>query len=131
MNRFEIIGNLGRAPEIRYTPAGTAVATLNIGTTRRFTDGEGKKQEQTTWLRVTLFGKSAENAAQYLDKGSKVFVAGRIENDEWEKDGVKHYGHSFIAQEIEYLSSSNKGGMPPDDDTDPIPREYGTAGTAR
>jgi single-strand DNA-binding protein len=129
MNRFEIIGNLGRAPEIRYTPAGIAVASLNIGTTRHFKDSAGNRQEQTTWLRVTVFGKSAENAEKYLDKGNKIYAAGRIENDEWEKDGVKHYGHSFIAQEIEYLSPSSKGGTPPDDDD--IPHEYSTAGTAR
>lgn len=113
MNRFEIIGNLGRDPELRYMPSGEAVATLNVGTTHYYKDQAGERQEKTTWLRVSLFGKQAENADKYLSKGSKVFVSGRIENDSYEKNGETQYTLNFIVKEIEYLSPAKGGAQPP------------------
>ena len=92
VNRVTLVGNLGRNAELRYTPGGAAVATLNLATTDAWTDKAGARQERTEWHRVTFWGKVAESLTEYLTKGKQVYVEGRIESRQWtDKDGVKRY----------------------------------------
>ena len=97
MNRVTLIGNLGDAPDLRYTPGGQPVCDLRVATTEKWTDREGEKKEETSWHSVTVFGKQAENCSQYLRKGSLVCVEGRIQYQTSEKDGVKKYFTKIIA----------------------------------
>ncbi|HKM36698.1 MAG TPA: single-stranded DNA-binding protein [Thiopseudomonas sp.] len=97
INKVILIGNVGGDPETRYLPNGNAVTNLTLATSDSWRDKQtGQMQERTEWHRVTFFGKIAEIAGQYLRKGSKVYVEGRLQTREWEKDGVKRYTTEII-----------------------------------
>ena len=97
INRVILIGNLGGDPETRYLPNGNAVTNLTLATSDSWKDKQsGQMQERTEWHRVSLFGKIAEIADQYLRKGSKVYIEGRLQTREWEKDGIKRYTTEVI-----------------------------------
>ncbi len=83
VNKVILVGNLGRDPEMRYLPSGDAVATFSIATTETWKDKNGQKQEQTEWHRISMFGKQAEVAGQYLKKGSSVYIEGRLQTRKW------------------------------------------------
>ena len=101
-----LIGNLGKDPELRYTPSGQAVASFSIATTRKWRDNEGQSQEQTEWHNIIVWGKQAENANEYLQKGRSVYIEGRIQNRSYEdKDGNKRYISEVVAQTVQYLGS--------------------------
>src|SRR5262249_20744847 len=90
LNKVFLIGNLTRAPELRYTPSGTAVADLRLAVNRNYTTQGGEKREETCFLTVVVWGKQAESSGEYLDKGSPVMVEGRLQTRDWEtKDGQK------------------------------------------
>jgi single-strand DNA-binding protein len=92
LNKVQLIGNLGRDAELRYTPGGAPVATLNMATTEVWNDKQGQRQEKTEWHRVILWGKVAESLHDYLVKGKQIYVEGRLQTRQWEdKDGVKRY----------------------------------------
>jgi single-strand DNA-binding protein len=92
LNKVQLIGNLGRDAELKYTPSGAAVATINMATTEVWNDKDGKKQERTEWHRVVLWGKQAEGLAEYLVKGKQIYVEGRLQTRSWDdKDGIKRY----------------------------------------
>lgn len=92
INRVILIGNLGGDPDTRYLPNGNAVTNLTLATSDSWKDKQsGQMQERTEWHRVSFFGKIAEIAGQYLRKGSKVYIEGRLQTREWEKDGIKRY----------------------------------------
>lgn len=91
LNKAQLIGNLGRDAEVKYTPGGQPVATFSVATTERFTTKAGEAKEQTEWHRCVLWGKPAESLQQYLVKGKQVYVEGKIQTRSWEKDGVKRY----------------------------------------
>jgi len=116
MNRCIITGNLGTDPELRYTQAQKAVASISVGVTDRWTNDQGEKQESTEWFNVIVWGKQAENCSKYLTKGKKVLVEGKIQTRSWEdKDdpAKKHYKTELIANNVEFLSpSSQQGGAP-------------------
>lgn len=104
VNKVILIGNLGRDPELRYTQNGQAVANFTLATTDRFANREGDRQERTEWHRITVWGKSAENCAQYLSKGRSVYVEGRLQTREWEdKDGQKRRTTEIVAQTVQFL----------------------------
>ena len=115
--RLIVVGNLGRDPEMRYMPDGTPVTNISVATTRKWNNPDGSKGEETTWIRVTLWHKNAENAAQYLKKGSKVLVEGRLNPDKttggpkiWTKqDGSAGASYEMTADRIVYLSSKTEG----------------------
>ena len=111
LNKAMIIGNLGRDPEMRYTQSGTAVATLAVATTRSWTDKQtNQRKEETEWHRVAVFGRTAEACQQYLAKGSKVYVEGRIRTRNYEdKDGVKRYSTEIIADTVQFLGRKDGG----------------------
>lgn len=110
LNKVILIGNLGRDPETRYLPNGDAVANISVATTETWKDKNGEKQEKTEWHRVTLYRRLGEIAGEYLKKGSQVYIEGRIEYREYEKDGVKRYSTDIIASEMKMLSSRSGGG---------------------
>lgn len=111
MNKAMIIGNLGAKPEIRYLSSGQAVAELRVATTERWKSRDGERQEKTEWHRCVIWGKAAENAARYLDKGSKVYCEGRLQTRSWDdKDGIKRYTTEIVIDRMEYLSTARGGG---------------------
>jgi single-strand DNA-binding protein len=92
VNKVILVGNLGRDAELRYTPGGAAVATLNMATTEVFKDREGQKKEDTQWHRVILWGKTAETLQDYLTKGKQIYVEGKLQTRKWkDKDGNDRY----------------------------------------
>ena len=105
VNKVIIIGNLGRDPETRYMPDGGAITNISVATTDTWKDKNGEKQEKTEWHRVAFFGKLAEIAGEYLKKGSQVYVEGRLQTREWEKDGVKRYTTEIVANQMQMLGS--------------------------
>jgi len=117
-NKIIFTGNLGRDPEMRYTPSGTPVTNLNVASNRAYKNAEGELVKETTWFRVSVFGKGAENAAQYLHKGSKVLVEGLLRIDATtggprlydKKDGGRGASFEVMANIITYLSSKGDGG---------------------
>jgi single-strand DNA-binding protein len=99
-----IIGNLGRDPEMRYTPSGQAVTQFTVACNRTYKDAQGERQEETEWFRVVAWGQQAEFAAEYLRKGGKVFIEGRIQTRQWEgQDGQKRYTTELVANTIQNL----------------------------
>lgn len=127
INKAIIIGNLGQDPETRYLPSGGAVTNLSIATSETWKDKDtGEKKERTEWHRVVCFNRLAEIAGEYLRKGSKVYIEGSLQTQQWEKDGQKHYTTEIKARDLQMLDSrggSNAGVSPPpaDDFDDDIP----------
>ena len=109
LNKVLIIGNLGSDPEIKYTSSGSAVANLSIATSERWKDrNTGEQKEQVEWHRVVLFSRLAEIAGEYLKKGSKVFVEGKLQTRDWEDaEGKKRYTTEVIAKELTMLDSKS------------------------
>ena len=107
VNKALIIGNLGQDPEIKYTQSGSPVANLSVATSERWKDkNTGEQKEQTEWHRVVVFGRLAEIAEQYLKKGSKIFIEGKIQTRDWEDaDGNKKYTTEVVAREMTMLDS--------------------------
>jgi single-strand DNA-binding protein len=104
LNKCMIIGNLGRDPEMRYTPSGQAVTQFTVAVNRNYKDQQGERQEETEWFRVVAWGQQAEFAAEYLRKGAKVYVEGRIQTRQWEgQDGQKRYTTELVANTIQNL----------------------------
>ena len=132
MNKAILIGNLGKDPEIRYTPSGTAVANFSIATSESWTDKEsGDKRERTEWHRIVAWGKLAEICGEYLHKGKQVYVEGRIQTRDWEdNDGVKRYTTEIIINQMLMLGTRSDDGprqqrsqsRPPQDDYERPPQ---------
>lgn len=104
VNKAIIVGNLGRDPDMRYTQSGEAVCNFNIATTETWKDKSGQKQEQTEWHRISIFGKLAEIAGQYLKKGSSVYIEGRIQTRKWtDKEGQERQTTEIRADRMQML----------------------------
>jgi single-strand DNA-binding protein len=114
LNRVFLIGNLTRAPELRYTPSGTAVADLRLAVNRNYTTQGGEKREETCFLTVVVWGKQAESSGEYLDKGSPVMVEGRLQTRDWEtKDGQKRNVVEVVAERVQFMGRGKTvGGAP-------------------
>lgn len=110
LNRVLLIGNLTRVPEMRYTPKGTAVAEIDIAVNRVWKDENGEKKEECVFVSVTCWSKTAENADQYLTKGSPVFIEGRLTLDTWEdkNGGGKKSKLKVVAENVQFLSGKPK-----------------------
>jgi single-strand DNA-binding protein len=107
-NKVIIVGNLGRDPELRYTPQGTAVCNFSMATTEKRRDKSGEYQDVTTWFRVTLWDKKAEVAAKYLQKGKPVYIEGRLKIDEWtDRDGKDRYTLDVTATDMQFIGSAS------------------------
>ncbi|BBP79659.1 hypothetical protein PHLH7_57630 [Pseudomonas sp. Ost2] len=97
VNKVILVGTCGQDPEVRYLPNGNAVTNLSLATSEQWTDKQtGQKVEKTEWHRVSMFGKVAEIAGEYLRKGSQVYIEGKLQTREWEKDGIKRYTTEII-----------------------------------
>jgi single-strand DNA-binding protein len=107
VNKVIIVGNLGRDPEVRYTPNGSAVCNVSVATTRSWKNKEsGDKTEETEWHRVVFYDKLAEIAGEYLKKGRSVYVEGRLKTRKWQdKDGVEKYTTEIVATDMQMLGS--------------------------
>lgn len=112
LNKVMLIGNLTRDPEVRYTPGGRPVCDLRMAVSRRFKRANGEDGEETCFLTVVVWDKTAENCKQYLTKGSPLFVEGRLQMDEWEKDGKKNSILRVLAERIQFLGGSRQRGEP-------------------
>ena len=112
INKVILIGHLGADPDTRYSPGGSAVATLRLATSESWKDKtSGETQERTEWHRVVLFGKLADVAAEYLGKGSKVYVEGRLQTRKWQdKDGRDTYATEIVANELQLLDAPRGNG---------------------
>ena len=110
-NKITIVGNLGKDPELRYTPQGDAVCNISVATSEKKRDKAGDMQDVTTWFRITLWRKQAENAAKYLTKGSPVYIEGRLRIEEWaDRDGKNRFTLEVQATDMQFISSGNRGG---------------------
>jgi single-strand DNA-binding protein len=110
VNKVILVGNLGRDAELRYTPGGSAVATLNLATTEVWNDKQQQRQEKTEWHRVVLWGKQAESLQEYLTKGKQIYVEGRLQTRQWDdKDGNKRYTTEIKADRITLLGGGGGG----------------------
>ena len=112
INKVILIGNLGRDPEVRYTPSGSAVCNLRLATTRNWKSREtGEKQEETEWHSVVLYDRQAEVAGEYLKKGRQVYIEGRLKTRKWQdKDGNDRYTTEIVADTLQFLGSREGGG---------------------
>lgn len=106
INKAIIVGNLGNDPETRYLPDGNAVTNITVATSESWKDkNTGQQNEKTEWHRVVFFRKLAEIAGEYLKKGSKVYIEGKLQTRTYDKDGQKHYSTEIIANEMQMLDS--------------------------
>ena len=104
LNKVMIIGNLGADPELRYTPNGKAVTDLRIAVNQSYSTADGERKQETEWFSVVVWNKTAENCSQYLTKGRKVYVEGRLRTRSWEgDDGQKRYRTEVVAQNVLFL----------------------------
>jgi single-strand DNA-binding protein len=112
VNKVILVGNLGRDAELRYTPGGAAVATLNMATTEVWNDKAGARQEKTEWHRIVLWGKTAESLNEYLTKGKQIYVEGRLQTRQWDdKDGNKRYTTEIRGDRVVLLGGGGGGGQ--------------------
>jgi single-strand DNA-binding protein len=111
-NKIILIGNLGRDPELSYTPQGTAVCKFSVATNERRRDKSGEQQDITTWFRVSAWGKQGENVSRYLTKGRKVYVEGRLHVEEWtDRDGKPRQSLEVNASEVQFIDGPGGGGV--------------------
>ena len=135
LNKILIIGNLGSDPEMRYMPSGDPVTSFSVATNRRYRTRDGEQREETEWFRVNAWGRLAEITNQYLTRGSKVYVEGRLQSRSWQgQDGQTRFSNEIRASEIQFLDPRGQvsgdpggygGGPPPyggaPDDEDDLP----------
>lgn len=125
LNKVMVYGNLTRDPEMKALPSGSNVTSMSIATNRTWTDKDGKKQEEADYHNIVVFGKTAENCAKYLTKGTAAYVEGRLQTRSWEKDGVKQYRTEIVADTVQFgpksTPASDRGVDLPEADPDNIP----------
>lgn len=110
LNKVMLIGNLGKDPEVRYTAAGTAVASFSMATTEKFKSKAGEWEDRTEWHNVTLWGRLAEISGEYLSKGKPVYIEGRLQTRKWQdRDGVDRYTTEVVAEKMQMLGGKNGG----------------------
>lgn len=117
VNKAIIIGHLGADPELKSTKSGLSIVEMRIATTEEWTGKDGKKNDQTEWHRVTVFGKTADACHTYLKKGSQAYVEGRIQTEQWEdKKGEKRYTTKIVAETVQFLGPAKKRDTRSEDD---------------
>ena len=130
LNKMMVIGNVGNDPEMRYTPSGAAVTSFRVATNRRYKTSAGEQREETEWFRVNAWNRLAETCNQYVTKGMKVYVEGRLSSSPWiDRDGQARAGNEISAFEVTFLDSRTsaepEGGRPADgpaqDDAEDLP----------
>jgi single-strand DNA-binding protein len=110
VNKVILVGNLGKDPELRYTPSGTAVATFSLATTERYKDREGQKQEKTEWHNIVAWRQLAEICGKFLHKGKQVYIEGKIQTRSYDdRDGNKRYITEIVVDQMQMLGSKDDG----------------------
>ena len=113
LNKVMLIGNLGRDPEMRYTPSGKAVTTFSLATSRSWQSSNGERHEETEWFNIVAWGGLAEICSQHLSTGQQVYIEGRLQSRQWESDsGEKHQSMEVVAQELVMLGAKQRSEMP-------------------
>lgn len=126
INKVTLIGNLGKDPELRYTPNGTPVTNFSIATSDNWTDKtSGEKKSKTEWHRIVVWRKLAEICAEYLSKGRQVYIEGKLQTRSWEKDGVTRYTTEIVASDVQFLGKrpDDTPTAPPADEDVPSEKE--------
>jgi single-strand DNA-binding protein len=114
LNKVMLIGNLGKDPEVRYTGAGTAVASFSLATSEKFKNKNGELEERTEWHNITLWARLAEIAGEYLSKGKTVYIEGRLQTRKWQdRDGRDRYTTEIVGEKMQMLSGKGEGGGRP------------------
>ena len=110
LNKVMIIGNLGRDPEMRFTANGSAVTNFTVAVSRQYSSADGERREETEWVRVVTWNKLAEQCNQFLQKGRRVYVEGRLQTRSWDgQDGQKRYSTEVVAQDVQFLDRAGAG----------------------
>ena len=110
-NKMTAIGNVGSDPEMRYTPSGNAVTSFSLATNERYTTRDGERKEETEWFRVVAWSRLAETCNQFVVKGMRVYVEGRLKSDSWVgNDGQTRFRNEIIAREVKFLGGRQGGG---------------------
>ena len=126
LNKMLVIGNLGQDPEMRYLPSGSAVTNFSVASNNKYTRSDGSEVDETEWFRVSAWGKQAEACNQYLNKGSKVYVEGRLKSSSYQtQDGTTRFTMEINADKVVFLSSRQDDAVPAQgptvDDVDDLP----------
>jgi len=108
MNRVYLLGNLTRDPEVRYLPSGKAVAELRLAVNRKYRTASGEEKDETCFVSVAVWGRQAETCGQYLSKGSPALVEGRLQYEEWEKDGQKNNRLRVVAERVQFVGAPRR-----------------------
>ena len=129
VNKAILIGNLGKDPEQRFMPNGDAVCNFSIATTESYKDRDGNKQEKTEWHNITIYGKLAEIASQYLKKGSSVYLEGKLQTRKWQdkQTGTDRYTTEIVADQMQMLGGKDRGYSAPAGDSQPAPQQRSAA----
>ncbi|HXN14812.1 MAG TPA: single-stranded DNA-binding protein [Usitatibacter sp.] len=131
VNKVILLGNLGRDPEVRYTPDGIAIANVSLATTESWKDRSQAPHEKTEWHRVSFFGKLAEIVGQYLKKGSQIYVEGRLRTRKWtDKEGHEKFTTEVVADRMQMLGRSPGGELSAESEHDPLDRSAPPASVA-
>lgn len=110
VNKVILIGNIGQDPEVRNMPNGTAVCNVSLATSESWKDkNTGRQQERTEWHRLVFFGRQAEIAGQYLGRGKRIYVEGKLQTRSWEQDGIKRYSTEIVCHDMQFLFSPPEG----------------------
>ena len=123
INKFIGIGNLGRDPEYRVSSSGNAVTNIAIAITEKYKDKDGVQKETTEWVNVVFFGKLADIAKQYLNKGSQIYVEGKLKTEKYEKDGVTRYSTKVVAEKMQMLGGGERKSKRENVDEEEKPRK--------
>jgi len=110
VNKVILIGNIGSDPELKWTPSNRAVCNMSLACNEAWKDKSGAKQERVEWIRVTVWGDTAENCAKYLTKGQSAYVEGRLQTRSYDKDGQKHYMTEVVADRVVFLGGGRGAG---------------------
>lgn len=122
INKVILIGNLGRDPEVRYTPSGTAVANFSLATTDNWTNKDGEKESHTEWHRIVAWGRLGEVCGEYLAKGKQVYIEGRIRTNEWEdQEGNKRETKEIVVSNMQMLGPRIPAQSPSNESFSPQP----------
>lgn len=127
VNKVIILGNVWRDPEVKFSGNGSAVANISIATTEKWKNAAGEPQEKTEWHRVVFFRKLAEIVGEYVAKGQQIYIEGKLQTREWEKEGQKHYSTEIVASEMQMLGKSSGDGEGRQRSPKPEGKKPGTA----
>lgn len=133
LNKVLLIGNLGKDPETRYLPSGGAVCNFSIATTEKWKDKDGQQQEKTEWHNITIYGKLAEIAGQYLKKGSPVYLEGKLQTRKWQdkNTGADRYSTEIVADQMQMLGGKDRNDSAPNDGYQQAPQRRQAAAPSR